>query len=190
VSAWRSPSTARSERRIAVRRPGVGIDASSASADPARAPWRSTAKELPGAGHAAQLDAAAVLEARARADDQVTHCAGDKDFPGAGLAADPRRDVYGTAPDVAVEQLAFAGVDAGADTDAQCLGVSAQGLGAADGLRRTVERGEVAVAGALDHCAAESLREVGGDLTEAVQHPRATARRRSLRRVASRRRYR
>ena len=28
-------STARSERRIAVRRPGVGIDASSASADPA-----------------------------------------------------------------------------------------------------------------------------------------------------------
>jgi hypothetical protein len=31
-------STARSERRIAVRRPGVGIDASSASADPARAP--------------------------------------------------------------------------------------------------------------------------------------------------------
>jgi hypothetical protein len=34
-------STARSERRIAVRGPGVGIDASSASADPARAPWRS-----------------------------------------------------------------------------------------------------------------------------------------------------
>ena len=36
-------STARSERRIAVRRPGVGIDASSASGDPARGPWRSTA---------------------------------------------------------------------------------------------------------------------------------------------------
>ena len=31
-------STARSDRRIAVRRSGVGIDASSASADPARAP--------------------------------------------------------------------------------------------------------------------------------------------------------
>jgi hypothetical protein len=30
-------STARSERRIAIRRSGVGIDASSASADPARA---------------------------------------------------------------------------------------------------------------------------------------------------------
>jgi hypothetical protein len=31
-------STARSERRITVRRPGVGIDASSASGDPARGP--------------------------------------------------------------------------------------------------------------------------------------------------------
>jgi hypothetical protein len=34
---------ARSERRIAMRAPGVGVDTNSASADPARAPWRSTA---------------------------------------------------------------------------------------------------------------------------------------------------
>ena len=139
-------------------------------------------QQLPGAGHATQLDAAAVLEAGARADDQVTHGAGDEDVAGAGLAEDPRRDVYGDAPDVVVEQFAFAGVDAGADLDAQCLGVGAQGLGAADGLRRAVERGEVAVAGALDHRAAESLREVGGDLTEAVEHraPPLVARRRGV----------
>jgi len=37
-------ATARSERRIAVRGPGVGIDASSASGDPAGGPLRSTAK--------------------------------------------------------------------------------------------------------------------------------------------------
>jgi hypothetical protein len=45
-------STARSERRIAVRRPGVGIDASCASGDPARGPWRSTASscQVPGTG--------------------------------------------------------------------------------------------------------------------------------------------
>jgi len=43
-----------------------------------------------------------------------------------------------------------------ADLDAQCLGVSAHGLGASDGLRWAVERGEVAVAGALHHRAAES----------------------------------
>src|SRR5580693_2312647 len=36
-------ATARSERRIAVRGPGVGVDTSSASADPAGGPWRSTA---------------------------------------------------------------------------------------------------------------------------------------------------
>jgi hypothetical protein len=44
-------------------------------------------QEWPGAGHATQLNAAAVLEAGARADDQVTHGAGDEDFAGAGVAA-------------------------------------------------------------------------------------------------------
>ena len=105
--------------------------------------------------------------------------------PGAGLAEDARRDVYRDPTDVVVQQFALAGVDAGADLDAQCLGVSAQRLGAADGLRRAVERGEVAVAGALHHRAAESLREVGGDLTKAVQHrppPLVTRRRGVLRR--------
>ena len=97
-------------------------------------------QQLPGAGHAPQLDAAAVLEAGARADDQVAHGAGDEDFAGAGLAKDARRDVYCEPADVGVEQFALAGVDAGADLDAQCLGVRTQGLGAADRLRRAVER--------------------------------------------------
>jgi hypothetical protein len=78
---------------------------------------------LPGAGHATQLDAAAVLEARARADDQVTHGAGDEDVTRAGLAEDARGDVYREPPDVGVEQFALAGVDAGADLNAQGLGV-------------------------------------------------------------------
>jgi hypothetical protein len=76
-------------------------------------------------------------------------------------------------------------MDASADLDAQCLDVNAQGLRAADGLRRAVERGQVAVAGVLHHRAAESLREVGGDLTKAVQHrtpPLVAGRRRVLRR--------
>ena len=55
-------------------------------------------------------------------------------------------------------------------SDAQCLDLSAQRLGAADGLRRAVERGQVTVAGVLHHRAAESVREVGGDLTKAAQH--------------------
>src|SRR5580693_2728599 len=102
-------------------------------------------QQLPGAWHATQLDAAALLKARARADHQVTHGARDQDFTGTGLPEDPRRDVYREPPDVGIQQFTLAGVDASADLDAQRLGVRAQGLGAADGLRRPVERGQVAV---------------------------------------------
>jgi hypothetical protein len=66
-----------------MRAPGVGVDTNSASADPARAVAIDRQK-LPAAGHATQLDAAAVLEAGARADDQVTHGAGHEDVAGAG----------------------------------------------------------------------------------------------------------
>ncbi len=65
------------------------------------------------------------------------------------------------------------------------FGVSAHGLGAADGLRRAVEGDEVAVAGVLHHRAAETFRDVGGDLTKALQHrppPLVTRRRGVLRR--------
>ena len=116
--------------------------------------------ELPGAGYPAQLDAAAVLEPGARADDQVTDGARDEDFAGAGLAEDARRDVDGEPPDVVAQEFALAGVDGRADLDTQCFGVSAHGLGAADGLRRAVECDEVAVAGVLHHRAAETSREL------------------------------
>ena len=45
-----------------------------------------------------------------------------------GVAEDPRRDVHGDPSNVVVEQFALAGVDASADLDAQCLGVSLQRL--------------------------------------------------------------
>src|SRR5215207_8315003 len=140
-------------------------------------------QELPGAGYSAQLDAAAVLEAGARADHQVPDRAVDKDFAHLGLTEDARRDVYGDPTDVVVAQFALTGVNASADLDTQCLGVRTQGLGAADGLRRAVERDQVAVARALHHCAAESLRELRGYLVEPVQHrtpPLVAGRRRVL----------
>lgn len=55
-------------------------------------------QEFPGAGHAAQLDVAAILETRARADDQVAHGARNEDLAGAGVTEDPRRDVDGEPP--------------------------------------------------------------------------------------------
>ncbi len=91
-------------------------------------------QQLPDTGHTAQLDAAAVLEPRPRADDKVADGAGNEDFTGAGLTADPRRNVYREPPDVGLQQFALAGVDTGANLHAQCLGITAQRLGAADGL--------------------------------------------------------
>ena len=137
---------------------------------------------MPSAGHSAQLDAAAVVKARARAEDEVTHRAGDEDFASAGLPEYPRGDVYGDSAYVRVEQFALTRMDAGADPDAQCLGASAQRLGAVDGLRRAVERGEVAVAGALDHRAFEPWGELPRDFIKALQYrtPPLVARRRGV----------
>ncbi len=95
-------------------------------------------EELPGAGHTTQLDGPAILEARARADDQVMNRAGDEDFPGAGLAQNPRSDMYGDSADVVGLQFALASVNASADLNTQRLGVVTQGLGAADGLTKVL----------------------------------------------------
>ncbi len=125
-------STARSVRRIAARGPGVGVDARIASAESAPIPWRWTARSCPSARHPTQFDASAVLEARARADDQITHGSGDDDVAGVGLAEDPRGDVHGQSPDVGAQQFTLAGVDAGANLDTQRLGVIAKSLGGSE----------------------------------------------------------
>ena len=62
-----------------------GTDASPSRLIPSARRGRFDGQGCRVAGHATQLDAAAVLEARARADDQVTHGAGDQDVAGAGL---------------------------------------------------------------------------------------------------------
>jgi hypothetical protein len=126
-------ATARSDGRIAVRGRGWALTPVAPRPIP-RAGVAIDRQYLPGAGLASQLDAAAVLEARAGADNQITHGAGDQDLAGAGLAADPRGDVHRESPDVGVQQFALAGVDASTDLDAQPLGLGAQRLGAADAV--------------------------------------------------------
>ena len=150
-------STARSERRIAVRRPGVGIDASSASADPARGPWRSTASscQVPGTPRSSTLP-----RSSKPVPEPTTRSRTVRETRISPAPAWPRiRAAMCTAiPPMSASSSSHSPVWMPARiSDAQCLGVSAQGLGAADGLRRAVERGEVAVAGALDHRAAETF---------------------------------
>ena len=86
------------------------------------------------------------------------------------MAEDARRDVYRDASDVGVHEFALTGVNADADFDTQLFGIVTQRLRAPDGLGRTVKCHEVAVAGALDHRPAESVRGFGGDLAEALEH--------------------
>src|SRR5439155_24751591 len=85
------------------------------------------------------------------------------------LRHDPRRDVDGDAADVVAHEFALSGVNAGADLDPQRFRVSAQRLGAADRVRGSVERGAMAVAGALDDGSAEAFGEALGDFTEPLQ---------------------
>ena len=83
-------------------------------------------QELPGAGHATQLDvprsSKPVPEPTTRSRT-VRETRIHRRRPGRGSA--PRCVLQ--APDVGVEQFAFAGVDAHADLDAQRLGLGAQG---------------------------------------------------------------
>ena len=154
ITLWRGPSGA--------SRSGVRGSAST-PALPRAIPPRAVAihrQESPGAGHADAARRCRGSRAGARADDQIDDGAGNEDFPGTGVAEDARRDVYRDAPDVRIQQVTLAAVDAGVDLDAS-VSASALGPGTADGLRRLVERGEIPVAGALDHRAAETLREVG-----------------------------
>ena len=108
-------STARSERRIAVRRPGVGIDASSASADPAGGPWRSTARscQVPGTPRSSTLPRSSkpvpepTTRSRTVRETRISPAPAWPKIRAAMCTAMP--------PDVGVEQFALAGVDASAD---------------------------------------------------------------------------
>ncbi len=150
-------ATARSDRRIAVRGPGVGVDASFASAESACAPWRSTASssQLPGTPRNSTLPRSSkpvpepTTRSRTVRETRISPAPAWPRMRAAMWTASP--------PMSACQQFALAGVDARADLDAQPFGVGAQCLGAPDGLRRAVEGDEVAVAGALHHRAAESL---------------------------------
>ena len=74
-------------------------------------------QELPGAGHATQFDAAAVLEPRARAGDHVTDGAGDEVSPAAAWRESALRCALHSSMSE-FSGFALADVDARADLNA------------------------------------------------------------------------
>ncbi len=69
----------------------------------------------------AEPDLAACVEGEARSGDDVLHRLGDEDLAGAGRGGDVLADLDGDALHLVVDELALAGVHAGADRDAELV---------------------------------------------------------------------
>src|SRR5688500_10516497 len=94
--------------------------------------------------------AAAVVEAEARAGREVAHRCRHEDLARVGCRLDPGGDVDGETADVSGADVALAGVEAGADLQAEAGELVTDGPGALDGPGGGVEGGQEAVAESLD----------------------------------------
>ena len=99
---------------------------------------------------------AAVVEFEPGPDHEVAQRAGDKHVVPSGQSGYASADVHGDAADVVAADLALAGVQPGADFNAQRLYGIANCHGAADCSLRTVERREEAVSRCVDFAAVEA----------------------------------
>ncbi len=115
-------------------------------------------KQSPGTGDALELVVTAVGELDSRPGDQVDHGARDQYLARVGQAGHPSTDMDGDAAEVVVSDLTLAGVQPGANLQAQPSGAVPYGTGAPDCPGGTVERGEDPVAGVLDRPPPEPLQ--------------------------------
>src|SRR3989441_2616889 len=129
---------------------------------------------LPLTWHALQRGGAPRLERDSRARNEVAHRARHEDLAAGGPVGHPGADVYGEAADGVATHLTLARVQPGADLEAERPAGLADGIGAADGARWTVEGCQQAVAGGLDLAAAEAVDLRPGGPMERV-HERAPA---------------
>jgi hypothetical protein len=91
----------------------------------------------------------AVLEANGGSDREILDGCRHEDLAWARRRLNARRDVHGHPGELAALQLALAGVDAGADFDAEPLDVIAHDARALEGTRRRIKAREEAVASRL-----------------------------------------
>ena len=109
--------------------------------------------------------------------EQLEHRPRDQHLAAVGALADPGRDVDGHPGQPVPEQFALAGVDAGAQLDAEPGRGDAQLLGADDRRPRGVERDQKAIAPIGQHPAAGLLDGLIDDLVVALEQfspPRVT----------------
>jgi hypothetical protein len=104
-------------------------------------------KEAPLAGEALEAMDSALAKVETGAGDEILHRARHHDLARSGLRHHARAGVNGDAGDCVIDALALAGVDAGADLEAEASQGVTDAHGAADGAGRAVEGREEAVAG-------------------------------------------
>ena len=163
-------STARSVRCIVARGPGVGADASCASADPARVPWRSTARscQLPGTPRNSTLPRSSKL-----VPEPTTRSRTVRETTMSPAPAWPsiRAAICTASPPMSAPSSSHSPVWIPARISIPNVSASARRASA----QRIACVGPSNVARCpspvlLHHRAAESLRKFGGDLTKTHQH--------------------
>jgi hypothetical protein len=98
---------------------------------------------------------AGVLERKTGASDELLDGRRDKDARRRGQAGDSGADRSDKTTDLAIDEMAFPGVDADPDVDAESRDCAHDRLTAADRIRRGVEDREEPVAGSIDLAPAE-----------------------------------
>jgi hypothetical protein len=94
--------------------------------------------------------AAAVVELKAGACDEVPDCTGNEDFTGAGKVRNPCGGMHGYATNVIIPDLDLAGMEAAAHFDSKGSEFLDDCGGAAHAAGRAVKGGKEAVAKRLD----------------------------------------
>src|SRR5262249_50139276 len=120
-------------------------------------------KEVPGLGDALDDVLSAVGEHEPRARRQVASRRADDDLTGSRSLCDSRGDVDGDASLASVDLLHLARVYSGPDREAELFEPVLNGEGTVDRPRRPIEEREDAVAGAVDHLAAEPADLLSND---------------------------
>ena len=112
--------------------------------------------------------AAAVVELKAGASNEVPDCTGNEDFTSAGEVRDPCGGMHGYATNVIVPNLDLTGMEAAAHFDSEGSEFL-DDCGAAHAAGRAVEGGKKAVAQRLDLASAETRQFLTHRLVVACQ---------------------
>jgi hypothetical protein len=130
---------------------------------------------LPIAGHSLECLAAAISEPQTGARHQILDCSGNQYLASTCERRDARANVNGYAANVVTHNLAFAGMQSGANINSERVYFFYNRAGAADAARRAVKCGEYSVSGRFNLSASQPSKVTSdGHMMIVKQFPPAT----------------